>query len=56
MAESAGWVLIPSSVLEHDVGQQLEGLALVDPPPQEFVALEAGGVAGFGEVNAHALQ
>jgi len=38
-------------VLEHLVGLQLDGVGLVDLPPEFLVALEAGGEAGFGEAR-----
>src|SRR2546430_7444128 len=41
------------AVLEHLVGLELDGKRLVDFPPEELVALEAGGEAGFGEAVGH---
>ena len=37
--------------LEGGAGGELGGLGFVDLPPEEAVALEAGGVAGFGEAG-----
>ena len=41
------------AVLEDLVGLELDGERLVDFPPEELVALDAGGVAGFGEAVRH---
>lgn len=39
------------AVLQNLVGLQLLGLRLVDSPPEELLALDAGDEAGFGEVG-----
>src|SRR6266566_8232564 len=41
------------AVLEHLVGLELDGLGLVDFPPQELVALDTGGVAGLRKAMRH---
>src|SRR5437773_10251227 len=44
------------AVLEDLVGLELDGERLVDFPPQQLVALHAGGVAGFREAVRHWLH
>jgi hypothetical protein len=41
-------------ILEDDVRLELDGVGFVDFPPEELVALHAGGVAGLGEAVGHA--
>jgi hypothetical protein len=41
------------AVLQHLVGLKLNSERLVDFPPEEFVTLHAGGVAGLGEAVWH---
>jgi len=40
-------------VLEDLVRLELDGERLVDLPPEELVALDAGGVMGLGEAVPH---
>src|SRR6267143_5486556 len=44
------------AVLEHFVGLELDGEGLVDFPPQELVALDAGRVARLGKTVRHGLR
>src|SRR2546421_3843803 len=42
------------AILEHLIGLQLDRVRLVHFPPQQLVALQAGGVLGLGEAERHA--
>jgi len=54
--ELADLAALVEAVLEDLVGLELESEGLVDFPPEQFVALEAGGVAGFGEAVRHGFN
>ena len=43
-------------VLEDLVRLELDRIGLVDLPPEEFVALDARGVAGFRQAVGHGVQ
>src|SRR5436190_1429844 len=44
------------AILKHLAGLQLDGFGLVDLPPEELVALDAGGVARLGQAVRHDVQ
>lgn len=47
--EGADLTALVEAVFEHLVGWELDAEGLVDFPPEVFVALDPGGVAGFGK-------
>jgi hypothetical protein len=48
-SEHANLFSLIETVLEHLVGLEFHGTRLVHLPPEQLVALHAGGVAGLGE-------
>jgi len=54
--ELADLFALVEAVLEDLVRLELDGERLVDFPPEELVALDAGGVAGFGEAVRHGSE
>ena len=51
--EDADLTALVEAVLEHYVRLELDCARFVDFPPEVFVALDAGGVAGLGKAVRH---
>src|SRR5438270_6055642 len=44
------------AILKHLIGLELEGVRLVDFPPEQLMALRTGGVAGLGKAVRHGSE